>query len=588
MAIPGYVSDIWTYLIRTHPFLLILIVITSVIVVTIISLMTKISFTQETRDGSRHSLKQIISKIRYQFQYISNQFSKLPVPYQLIGFTIVFLLIGLSGYLILNGAVEAVQESSEIARLLFGCTIVIGAAIMTGTTGGILLKWGANIGAKYFTESLPEPEEVRNVEMVFTMLGAAITSIPTIMFLSCLEIYKSRSLTLWHSDPLGTFSLWQIVLVATIAAPFASYFWRRANVTAYNLGINAISFATPAFALVFLWIFGQVGVAHSDYFIIGASAIIVGNLIINFDAEKQFGFKSLILSLWLFGMAVYLRDPIYEFIGWKDNWLWSDDEFFTAVALSATIFTLILSFRVARLVERTRAEENLGFALFSKLELLTRRGVVDERILKDILVIDESEQRPEQLRISYEEALRYISEAKVNADESAARDLSQVEGQLNSLVHSKELGPGFGELSALYVFAGLTVVLAVVSRPDEVVGWTAFLIDMFAMLFSSVIMFLLFNVGDIRQRRLDPTLGSSDIEGVEGYSVVFQNVRRRIAEERISLVVGGALVIMYGVLIWSKFLNQYVWSPLGSNASMRQRDFHTRPYLNFSQSASPG
>lgn len=543
---------------RAHPALALWIVILVVIPAGVISFLPTMNRVERWfRYDSQPTLRGITSKARRLSRRVPNQLSRLPIVYRSVIFLIGFLVIATGGYLVLNRLVGVAQESDEAWQVLLGCVMAIGASVM-GAAVGYLHRWGSDLSAQYLPEGA-SVEETWRTELQFVMLGVAVGHIPMLLVLAGVAISRSGSLIVWHGDSPDVLSLWQVGLAIVVMWPFATYFWRKAVVTTHSLGVNSISFFTPVAALAVLWFFGQVDVAHNDYLVIGAAAIVIGNLIINFDAEEQrrsgfrwLGFKSLILSLWFFGAFVYLRDPVAEVMGWKSAWLWQGAEFFPALALSATVFTLILSFRVARLVERTTAEENLGFAVFSKLEYLVQRGVVDHAILDHILKIDVSEQRPVELQDSYTAAIRYIAEAKKEAGDGDGRDLSEVEAELNALVHSKQQGPGFGELSALWVFAGITVFLALVSRPLGVTGWTAFLIDMFAMIFSSVIVFLIFNVGDLRQERVQPTLRRG-IRGIEAYALVFRNIHSRIFEEWFSIVVGGALIAMYSFLLWSKW-----------------------------------
>ena len=96
-------------------------------------------------------------------------------------------------------------------------------------------------------------------------------------------------------------------------------------------------------------------------------------------AEVRFGFKALILALWGCGAFVYLRDDFLHLLPF-DGWLWPRETYLGALGLSATVFILLLTFRVARLGPRTQDEDNRIFALHRSLELLARRNLIDPNV----------------------------------------------------------------------------------------------------------------------------------------------------------------------------------------------------------------
>ena len=86
---------------------------------------------------------------------------------------------------------------------------------------------------------------------------------------------------------------------------------------------------------------------------------------------------------------MYFRADIFEWLG-VSSWTCSGDGYFGSVALAATVFTLLLAFRVARLVTRTNDEENRTFSVLRKLDSLVRREVINGEVRQCIMVIDES------------------------------------------------------------------------------------------------------------------------------------------------------------------------------------------------------
>ena len=329
---------------------------------------------------------------------------------------------------------------------------------------------------------------------------------------------------------------------------------RIANTTTDNLGVNALAYATPVFTLVWLALFSDIAVASVPYLVIGTAAIVAANLLINFDAERLLGFKALVISLWACGMVVYLHDPG----SW--DWLARTDGYFDVLMLSATVFALILSFRTYRLSGRIQEEDDRGFALFEELAELERQGVISPgRVSEYVLTINRREGR--ELAAAYGQVHRALNAALAQAQGTGRERLVTAIVELNRLAHSRQRGINFGEICALFLLAGMVVGIALFSRPAEVSGLTGFLVEMFAMLFPAVILFLGFNVLDLeRERRsgiLEPdpehggyraAIGDTAQEGAAA-----ESSNRRTVEQGISISVGGALIVAYAGLFLHKW-----------------------------------
>ena len=316
-----------------------------------------------------------------------------------------------------------------------------------------------------------------------------------------------------------------------------------------NLGVNALSYMTPLVALSWLLIFAEITVARGSFLVIGTIAIIIANLLINFQAEIRFGFQALVLGLGISGTIVYLRDGIFEYVGIQE-WHWTASGYFEATALAATVFTLLLAFRVARLVTRTSSEETRIFGVFRRLEFLARKGVVNKNICNCVLKMDSST-KDRELMEAYKQARRYIERSRpVNATDLEI--LNQSEADLDSLARSKQTGLVLGELFALFVFAGITIVLALSSRPPGIEGWTRFLVDLFAMLISGIIIFLLSNVWDLHKERGESKLESESFG--HRYVVGFRDTERRLPDQWVSVIVGVSIVIAFAGLLLQKWL----------------------------------
>ena len=288
-----------------------------------------------------------------------------------------------------------------------------------------------------------------------------------------------------------------------------------------------------------------------EYFILGYTTIVAASLIIQFKDDIRWSFEALILALGGCGTFVYFRDDLLDWLLGKGQWIWTGDGYFGSVALVATVFTLLLAFRVARLVTRSNDEENRTFSLLRKAERLTREeGFIDPRVLQCILKIDKPKNQ-EDLKENYNIIRDYIKSAKEHPgflSESNRQALSEVEAELDMLVNSKKNISVLGEIFALLVFAGVTISLALFTIPAESRPWIRLLLDLFAMLVSSVVIFLVIYSVDLDSVRDDFNLDGPTNEN-EDYSLRFPNIGERLFEQYIAVIGGAAIIVVYAVLL---------------------------------------
>ena len=424
---------------------------------------------------------------------------------------------------------------------LIGVGLAILSAFIISSTS-YNFRWAANLRNELM-DCAPRPSSTFKVELFCLMVAFLIGSTVSAIVNMCAGMLVDRHISINETD-------WQYLILGALVGgalldALGTVLNRTANLVTSNLGVNAIAYATPLLGLVWLYAFWNVGIQQYDYLVIGAAAIVSANLLLNFEAERLVGFKALVLALWACGAVVYLRDAI------QPDWTGVGSGYFEALALSATVFTLILSFRVARLANRTRDEDNRTFVLLYEMKALSGRRLISPAICEHILTID-SAQGPEMQK-AYAEARRYIAAALRRAGRADRDKLVAAQADLDALAHSRQQGINFGELCALFIFAGITVGLALSLRPASS-GLTAFLVEMFTMLFSSVIVFLAVNVVDLQRDRSARILRRSD---AGDYTLVFQGSARRHIEQGITIAVGIAIVAAYAALLGHKWLNWF-------------------------------
>ena len=147
-----------------------------------------------------------------------------------------------------------------------------------------------------------------------------------------------------------------------------------------------------------------------------------------------------------------MRDHIFEFIG-VVNWQWNEGGYFGAVALSATNFALLPAFRVARMSYRTTVEDHRTFRTFRKVDLLQRRAAINSGTCNCILGIDQAN-NPASLKLRYVQARRHITAVDMNLlSDFDLQVLTEVEGEPDGLIRSKQVDIHLGEIFALGILA---------------------------------------------------------------------------------------------------------------------------------------
>ena len=469
--------------------------------------------------------------------------------------TVFFMLLGLTGitFVILSQKdFGGSQNDSANSLIYLGLLLALVSALIT-TLNGFSMRWGANLSVD-LSESLAESTgySQNSINLFSATLGGLIASMAVIPILLLFGLgFFGESLGTGESKSMESGTLLLIVAGAAVTHPVAGILWRMALLKAHDLSINAIDHIRPILCLLWLWPSGFIDV-QVNYLVIGTATLITANLLIGFEAEIRWGFKSLILALGGCGAFVYFREDIYKFLG-VDQSEWVSSAYFGWVALSATIFTLLLAFRVASMVSRTNSEEAMAFSVFRKLERLAQDGILDDGVREHAARVDAPRNQAD-LKESYTELRGYISQARV-VDKETRQMLSEAESQLDTLVRSKQLGVVLGELFALVIFALMTVGVALLLRPDESHAFARLLVDLFAMLISSVVIFMTVNVWDLYHERAVRQVQKREEYG--DYLVRFPDTERKASDLWLSVVVGIAMLVAYSGLLAHKWLGLF-------------------------------
>ena len=426
-----------------------------------------------------------------------------------------------------------------LRHLIIGIILAVSAAAL-GSLKDRGIGWARNLRDQLPDVSGSIDRLNRSPEMFFVLVSFLISSLGAAITGAVVGLGRSESLDM---ELLGLAFLGGLIVNGT-----AGILWRRANMDENNKSFNALGYAIPVLSLLFLLWLQLAEISRVDYLLIGVVAIVVANLLINFDAEVRWSFEALILALGGCGTIVYFRDELLGLVNIR-VWSWSGDGYFASIGMTATIFTLLLAFRVARLVTRTNDEQNRTFVILRKLDHLAKRGVLhrdDHGDVRDcILAIDETNKQSE-LKRHYRRARGYI--ARATPESQSDRDtLAQVEADLDILVRSQQSTPVLGEIFALLVFAGITIFLTIFTKPGEPGNWISLLLDLFAMLVSSVVIFLMMYSMDLDRERDAHVLERDEEE--DEYLLLFPGTEARLFDQWISVTVGVIIILVYAGLL---------------------------------------
>lgn len=404
-------------------------------------------------------------------------------------------------------------------------------------------------------EKESDTERERDIALVHTLYVIILTTlissaVNAVIFLFRLANDSSKF------DYTASQMMW-IIVSGIVIGSAVFVFNRKGNHLAKTApDLNAIAYATPVLAIIWLLAWNRIDIARFDMFIMGAALIVAVNLMINFKTDlNRVGFQWLVVSIWIAGVAIYFRDWVGSLS--SVSWLWEHEivDYYTIVALSVTVFTLILSFRASRLVQRTHDEEKLAFSLYRNLESL---GEHEAAIA--IVEIDKSQSMDELVKSHghVDKAIGELDDSLMPIPEKA-----RLRSELDLLATSKTRNRDLSEPIVLIIFAFIAVSLTIFTRPivsNEAEEWVGFLLECFSVLFSATIIFLTVNLFDIMSERkisifemfhakANPLLEREKMPQPDSGLISSYIWQRRISA---FLVLG--MVALFGLLLWSKWL----------------------------------
>ena len=428
-----------------------------------------------------------------------------------------------------NTAIDNAASELFTYYTIGGVVLVLLAAAAAGAGPPATVKWGAIV-----SQTIKEDNKGDD-ELFFAIVANIIGKIVSGVGFVILSVLFGERI-----GAIGIVGVLSASAYGLFGLGIASILLRVANIKTTNLSVNVLGYATPAVSLIWLAFASLINVPHVDWLIIGVAAIIAANLLLNFKVEIRAAYKALIIALWVCGTSVYLHTsfPLPDYV--------------EIVGVIATLFILILAFRVDRLVRRTTEEESNEFFLFRRLTALVESGSINDDAPNQLREIGKHV-KPSALRDAYGKLMQYFVEARKHHPEGDHDMLSELESRVDTLAHSKQQGANFGELTALGFMGFIMVSALLLFKPVELSGWEGLFVETSSFLLATAIVFLFANIFDLQHDRTNAILTKE--KGKKYYSVAFDDAGDRGSERWISITVCIAITTAY---IWL-FLGKWIF-----------------------------
>ena len=306
-------------------------------------------------------------------------------------------------------------------------------------------------------------------------------------------------------EPRDTTSVGLAVAIGCLIMVPGSALFRSAILSTQRLQVTALCYLIPVGAVGWLGLFGRIEILRPDYLVIGGVGIVSANLLISSEVSgylagtTRLAFKTLIVSIWSLGVLVYARDTVGSIFEYSKA---GSGEYWAALGVVTTIFTLLVTFRTNRISGRIHLEEDYKITLVRCAEDLNRTGYLSHHDLENIVAIcsrASSDARLDRYRRARAVVMRFES-PKAELEPSTRDDMRRLERLLDLVVLSKHRGRGDGEFIAMSSFAAVAVTIVLISGPVTG-GYGAVVLELFAVLMGATVIYMLVAAFDLARER---------------------------------------------------------------------------------------
>lgn len=357
----------------------------------------------------------------------------------------------------------------------------------------------------------------------------------------------------------------------------AGFLARKAHLVSSRREIIALQYLAPVVALMWLWLFTEIEVFRIDFLIFGTVSVVALNMLINADPERKrtaasvaitdsvhsegsiqerYSLKALVVSLLAFGMFMYFREEILvaKTLGWSDN-----GSYWGVLGLASTVFALLLAFRLTRIESLLLTEDNRTFGIIRRIEMIPDEllGISGSEYSKDSLLkyirqlnrasrLNDYRAAYNGANIVFQHMILRLSSGELVLSSEEKREISEIRAELDVLAHGRQQAREFAERMALWMI-GVIIVALSMGVPVEVSDWARLLSETFVVLLSSIVVYLLFHLADMRRSRSDELLIDKEPKWNESFPDALYVRFRDDADARWQRIFAGLVVV--GVVV---------------------------------------
>ncbi len=356
---------------------------------------------------------------------------------------------------------------------------------------------------------------------------------------------------------------------------------RRAHIISSRREIISLQYLSPILSLFWLALFTSIDVARMDFLIFGTVSIVALNMLINADPEQKKGvefddreagviqerysLKALVISLLGFGMLIFFRDELLT--GYDLSWS-EDGSYWAVLGLASTVFALLLAFRLTRVESLLLAEDYRTLGIVRRVEMLPKKifGTQDDEDSKMYLLewirrlnransLDEYRHAYNRTHRFFQVILNRIDEGDLQLTGEEKLEVSAIRTELDALAHGRQHAREFAERVALWLIGG-TIVVICMAVPPQGSDWARVLSEIFSIVLSSIVIYLLFHLADLRRSRADELLMEKDPDWKflsDGLYVRFRDENDATWQRIFSgLIIVGIVATVVGLLVWNR------------------------------------